>query len=891
MILIKLRKMGLSRTFFITAGFLFCLFAKAETYYVDKNHPGADNSNPGTENQPWLTVQKGASVLQEGDTLFIKEGNYEGLFEFSGLSGTPEEPIVMQSFPGHRVIFKGQGVNTGRVKFTDCSYLEIKGIEITYFNEGLWIVGGTYISVDSVSVYYIGQEGVAVKENSSHILFENCRVFDMRKWQYNGEGFYIGTGSAGPKDNTSYVTVRNCVIYNTLDEAIEFKPGTHHCIAEGNLIYNATSAQTWGAIEVNESILGVQSWNEDPEHIVRNNIVYSTNGTAIRIGTGGTVYNNVVYNLNSPYYGIYIDNKNGDSYPRNIYHNTVHLPSSRAIIVSSGTADVRNNIGPETTGNIPTDDQFYVSVESGSEDFRLVSGATPINAGIYVGVDTDLLGTPRPQGDGYNMGAYEGYVITGTISGSVTDSITGGPIEGAAVSDGTRSDTTDASGNYTIENVPVDTFTITASISVYLPFSIDGVVVTANDTSLVDFQLIKVPNGTISGTVTDAATGNPVPGALVSNGTDADTTDAGGNYIMEGLLLDVYTLSASASGYMSLSLDSVVVTQNDTSTADFQLTKFPDLVGFWAFEESSGTTAYDSSQNHNDGIIYGPTSTLGKSGLAFEFDGTDDYVTIPRSASLDGGITDEITLMAWIKIPAGSRYSIIERWLFGADVEERSFVLDIKKGQVWFGLSGDGTSDDSRFLLSSNTVGSDTWTHVAATCDGSSMNIYINAVLDPESNTSPSGIHPSAADVHIGKWEFASNQSDYPFNGTMDEVKIYKRALSAQEVEDDYHSAPVGIGKNLALENGGLQAYPNPLNHSTTIRYTTTLPGKVGISIYNMSGQKIRDLVDETQPADNHWVVWDGTDARGEPAGSGIFFCTFDIDDKPVATKKLVLLQ
>ncbi len=150
-------------------------------------------------------------------------------------------------------------------------------------------------------------------------------------------------------------------------------------------------------------------------------------------------------------------------------------------------------------------------------------------------------------------------------------------------------------GTIPIENVPVDTFTITASISVYLPFSIDGVVVTANDTSLVDFQLIKVPNGTISGTVTDAATGNPVPGALVSNGTDADTTDAGGNYIMEGLLLDIYTLSASASGYMPLSLDGVVVTENDTSTADFQLTAFPDLVGFWAFEESSGTTAYDSS--------------------------------------------------------------------------------------------------------------------------------------------------------------------------------------------------------------------------------------------------------------------------------------------------------
>ena len=45
------------------------------------------------------------------------------------------------------------------------------------------------------------------------------------------------------------------------------------------------------------------------------------------------------------------------------------------------------------------------------------------------------------------------------------------------------------------------------------------------------------------------------------------------------------------------------------------------------------------------------------------------------------------------------------------------------------------------------------------------------------------------------------------------------------------------------------------------------------------------------EEADNHSVVWDGTDATGGSAGSGVYFCTFNIDDNPVATKKLVLLQ
>jgi len=419
--------------------------------------------------------------------------------------------------------------------------------------------------------------------------------------------------------------------------------------------------------------------------------------------------------------------------------------------------------------------------------------------------------------------------------------------------------------------------------------SVDSVVVTEDNTTTVNFQLTEVPTGTISGTVTDSITGNPIEGVTVSDGTSSDTTDAGGNYTFTDVAMDTFTITASASGYMPLSIDGVVVTVNDTTVVDFQLTAFPDLVGFWAFEESTGTTAYDSSENHNDGIIYGPTSTSGKSGLAFQFDGTDDYITIPTSASLDA-ITDEITLIAWIKIPASSRHSIFERWLCG-DVEERSFELDVKIGKVWFGLSGDGTNNDSQSLLSSLAVPSDTWTHVAATSDGSTMKIYINGVLDPDTKTSPSTIHPSAADVHIGRWEFTSNDWYYPFNGTMDEAKIYNRALSAQEVEDDYNLASVGINKNLALENGLLQAYPNPFDYSTTISYKTTVTGKVAITIYNFSGQKIRTLVSETRQADHHSVAWDGTNATGGPAGSGIYFYTLDIDDKPLVTKKLVLLK
>jgi hypothetical protein len=174
------------------------------------------------------------------------------------------------------------------------------------------------------------------------------------------------------------------------------------------------------------------------------------------------------------------------------------------------------------------------------------------------------------------------------------------------------------------------------------------------------------------------------------------------------------------------------------------------------------------------------------------------------------------------------------------------------------------------------------------------MKMYINGVLDPQIAAPPTSIHTSAANLHIGRWEFESYEWYYPLNGNMDEVKIYNRALTAREISDDYNLAPVGINENpvsLLPEDGLLQVYPNPFNSSTTIRYKTTVSGKVTISIYNLTGQKIWSRVNEAQQADNHSVVWDGTNATGGSAGSGIYFCTLKIDNKPIAIKKLVLLE
>ena len=168
-----------------------------------------------------------------------------------------------------------------------------------------------------------------------------------------------------------------------------------------------------GAIELNQATIncpkcinGIQTWPSNPNHVVRNNIVHSTK-TGIRAGTGCSVYNNILYNIADPFYGILADNSAFDKYPRIIYHNTVDLPTDRAIIVNSADADVINNIGPSSGNNLPVNRSFFISLAKGSEDYHLVRNSATVDAGVVTNVTTDRDGNTRPQGKGFDMGAYE----------------------------------------------------------------------------------------------------------------------------------------------------------------------------------------------------------------------------------------------------------------------------------------------------------------------------------------------------------------------------------------------------------------------------------------------------------------------------------------------------
>jgi len=197
------------------------------------------------------------------------------------------------------------------------------------------------------------------------------------------------------------------------------------------------------------------------------------------------------------------------------------------------------------------------------------------------------------------------------------------------------------------------------------------------------------------------------------------------------------------------------------------------LIGYWKFDEASGSSAADSSANGNNGTLKsGVTWAAGKIGGALHFDGVDDHFEVPDSASLNT-TTNEISITAWVNRAANQ-----SSW---AMVVSRQFA-NSSGDQYLFGFF-DNTYHFCVFGCSQGpTAPNDEWVHMAGTYDGTTRRLYING--SEVSGVPVSGIIPiDFKPIIIGAARNNSTTSvQEAFNGKIDEVRLYNRALSAAEI-------------------------------------------------------------------------------------------------------------
>lgn len=240
-----------------------------------------------------------------------------------------------------------------------------------------------------------------------------------------------------------------------------------------------------------------------------------------------------------------------------------------------------------------------------------------------------------------------------------------------------------------------------------------------------------------------------------------------------------------------------VVTPNNTG-----------LIGYWSFDDGSGTTAEDFSPNGTNigTLTNGPIWTNGRVGKAVIFDGTDDYAGIP-TAKINSG---DFTYSIWVK--KNTVPNVNERIIGQGTVGSGNYIFVgiNQSGTYSYQMSGGATRDTS--IASSNG-----WDHTVLTYSQGRATFYLNGSIVYSTLETPD--YTNAQGTFIGT--SASLASSAFFKGSLDEARIYNRALSADEVAGLYRQSvetKLDVSQDTRLTNGlvGLWSFDGPDVSGTT---------------------------------------------------------------------------
>lgn len=199
------------------------------------------------------------------------------------------------------------------------------------------------------------------------------------------------------------------------------------------------------------------------------------------------------------------------------------------------------------------------------------------------------------------------------------------------------------------------------------------------------------------------------------------------------------------------------------------------LTGHWKLDEAAGDVAYDSSGNSNNGQflgIPGPARQESSYCSVGKCVTTDGYISVPSSTALSPHAGLSISL--WIN-PSGSGMQELVVKNNDSNDGAGPYELFINDGYISLRLKKSGIP----FLLTSaNQVSQGSWHHISATWDGATMKIYIDGKEDPYSLALTDAIDTSQGTLTIGALQGGSAL----FDGKIDDIRIYKRALSQNEV-------------------------------------------------------------------------------------------------------------
>lgn len=303
------------------------------------------------------------------------------------------------------------------------------------------------------------------------------------------------------------------------------------------------------------------------------------------------------------------------------------------------------------------------------------------------------------------------------------------------------------------------------------------------------------------------------------------------------------------------------------------------LVGYWPFHEN----ASDETGNGNNGTVHGAlltTDRFGNENSAYYFDGIDDYIDCGTNSVLD--ITENITVCAWVK--SNSYTDVVATKWKTESGWEGSWNLSLHH----FSVSHDGwnpvgiTANDSININEFNCiVGSYDY-------DNDTLRIYVNGLPSNQGKGIGGNIFASNAKLLLGarRW-YANGYHESYFEGVIDEVRIYSRVLTPEEIDSLCSSEPPSFTNEFLLEkayNYTLgQNFPNPFRSSTSIPFYAHENGVAKFRIFNALGEEVQTITKTTTKPGAYSIELDA-----ENLPEGIYFYKMEINDF-LQTRKMLI--
>ena len=263
-----------------------------------------------------------------------------------------------------------------------------------------------------------------------------------------------------------------------------------------------------------------------------------------------------------------------------------------------------------------------------------------------------------------------------------------------------------------------------------------------------------------------------------------------------------------------------------------------------AYYPFNGNTK-DESGNGNHGVVMNAkltTDRFNNPNSAYSFDGTDDYIAVAHSSSLN--ITGDITLCAWIKTNTSVNHvGIIAK----TDISDprSGYLMYLDADKLGSTLLMNSSLGKNGAVKSKTALNDGKWHHIVTTYTNNVMSMFVDGVLNNQIDYT-FGINSNSQILTIGRDPYSSSRD---FTGSIDDISIYSRALNNNEVQTLYLTKKI-VGTDIPTEKTEeCVIYPNPAYNEINVNLPTG-DEQSTVSIYNTSGKLmlIKKIVENENP-------------------------------------------